>query len=84
MPLITIARTAVDCDTGLSTELMRFDVPPSVWRDRDEHAAARYIDGVVHISDATEWFRVPESVGVPVTGWWHHSGIDFQTVKGLI
>ena len=91
MPQVIIASVDPDCD-GPFTSLYRFDVPPCVtraMREGDDHAAARWIDGVVHIGDASEWFPVTSEDALALrridhTAWSHSEGIDYQSIKGNI
>lgn len=89
MPQVIIGTVDHDCD-GPSTSLYRFDVPPCVTRairEGDGHAAARWINGVVHIADPTEWFDVTDLVAVsrveiPPTAWSHFDGVDYAQLPG--
>lgn len=90
---IILANVDHDCD-GVKTDLIRFFCPSSIIEGQDydnaSQSAARYIGGLMHITDPTEWYMIntgmtPEAAQrIDPNGWWHHSGLDFQSVPGSI
>jgi hypothetical protein len=91
---VIIASVDMDND-GPMTDLYRFYCPSSIIEglsnDDIGAAAARYIAGLVNITDPSEWWIVNDGTlsqmgqeHIDPTGWFHHDGLDYQAIKGNI